>query len=407
MTAKLKIKNLTKIFGNAPAAARRRLQAGESKAAIFEATGHTVGVNNVSFEVPQGQIFVVMGLSGSGKSTLVRMLNGLIRPTDGQILVDGEDIANCSAGALRAVRRNKIAMVFQHFALFPHMSVANNVAYGLKVKGVDAVERRKRALVALEQVGLGAYADSAPAQLSGGMQQRVGLARGLATDPEVLLMDEPFGALDPLIRREVQDELLRLQKALRKTIVFITHDLNEAMLLGDRIAIMKDGELVQVGTAQEIVDHPADDYVSAFVADIDRGKVFTAQSVAQEPVFLQLGTDTAETAVQNMEDVQRNALYVMDGKDIAGIVTYQDAAAAVRDDGVTLADVVNADFQSVDAGTALHELYAPASNGLPIAVTDDKNRLLGVVEPEAVLAQLSGDATAPADATAKPEESHA
>jgi glycine betaine/proline transport system ATP-binding protein len=408
MTAKLKIKNLTKIFGKAPEAAKSRLQAGESKDAIFAATGSTVGVNNVSFEVPEGQIFVVMGLSGSGKSTLVRMLNGLIRPTDGQILVDGEDIANCSPAVLRAVRRNKIAMVFQHFALFPHMSVANNVAYGLKVKGVDAAERRKRAQVALEQVGLGAYADSAPGELSGGMQQRVGLARGLATDPEVLLMDEPFGALDPLIRREVQDELLRLQKALRKTIVFITHDLNEALLLGDRIAIMKDGELVQVGTAQEIVDQPADDYVSAFVADIDRGKVFTAQSVAQEPVFLQL-TDSAESAVQNMEDVQRNALYVMDGEDIAGTVTYQDAAAAVRNDGVTLADVVNTDFPSVNADTALNELYAPASNGLPIAVTDDNNRLLGVVEPEAVLAQLSGDTPAPAEAgaEAKAEAAHA
>lgn len=403
MTAKLKIQNLTKIFGDAPEAARARLQAGESKAAIFEATGSTVGVNNVSFEVPEGQIFVVMGLSGSGKSTLVRMLNGLIRPTAGQILIDGDDIASCSSQTLRAVRRNKIAMVFQHFALFPHMSVADNVAYGLKIKGVGAADRRKSAQAALDQVGLGAYADSAPGELSGGMQQRVGLARGLATNPEVLLMDEPFGALDPLIRREVQDELLRLQQALGKTIVFITHDLNEALLLGDQIAIMKDGELVQVGTAQEIVDHPADDYVSAFVADIDRGKVFTAESVAEEPVFLQLGTDTAESAVQNMEDVHRNALYVMDGEDIAGVVTYQDAAAAARTDGLTLADVVNSDFQTVDAGAALHELYAPASNGLPIAVTDDNNRLLGVVEPEAVLAQLSGDATAvDADAAAKP-----
>ena len=397
MTAKLKIQNLTKIFGDSPDAARSRLVAGESKAQIFEATGNTVGVNNVSFEVSEGQIFVVMGLSGSGKSTLVRMLNGLIRPTQGSILVDGTDLASCSPAALRAVRRNKIAMVFQHFALFPHMSVIDNVAYGLKVKGIGATQRRLRAQATLEQVGRAAYGDSAPDELSGGMQQRVGLARGLASDPEVLLMDEPFGALDPLIRRDVQEELLRLQKTLRKTIVFITHDLNEALLLGDRIAIMKDGELVQVGTAQEIVDHPADDYVSAFVADIDRGKVFTAQSVAQEPVFLQLGTDTAESAVQNMEDVHRNALYVMDGDTIAGTVTYQDAAAAVREDGVTLADKINADFSCVDAGTPLHELYAPASMGLPIAVTDDKNRLLGVVEPEAVLAQLSGDPTAPAE----------
>ena len=398
MQAKLKIENLTKVFGPSPRNALDRLSRGESKAAIFEATGNTVGVRDASFEVEQGRIFVVMGLSGSGKSTLVRMLNGLIPPTSGSILIDGEDIAACSPATLRRVRREKVAMVFQHFALFPHMSVADNVAYGLKIKGVAAPDRRRRALEALEQVGLAAYADSLPAELSGGMQQRVGLARGLATDSEILLMDEPFGALDPLIRREVQDELLKLQQTLRKTIVFITHDLNEALLLGDRIAIMKDGEVVQIGTAQEIVDHPANDYVRAFVADIDRGRVFTAETVAAEPMFLQLGTDTAETALQNMEEANRNALYVLDGEEIAGVVTYQDAMAAARDDVATLADAIRPEFPTADADTALHELYGAASSGLPIAVTDDNNRLLGVVETEALLAQLSGDG-GPDDAT--------
>ena len=403
MTAKLKIQNLTKIFGPNAREGLDRLQAGDSKAAIFEATGNTVGINNASFDVEQGQIFVVMGLSGSGKSTLVRTLNGLIAPTSGSILIDGEDIASCSPATLREVRRNKVAMVFQHFALFPHMSVADNVAYGLKIKGIAAAERRRRAELALEQVGLAAYADSTPAELSGGMQQRVGLARGLATDPEILLMDEPFGALDPLIRRDVQDELLRLQKKLRKTIIFITHDLNEALLLGDRIAIMKDGAIVQIGTAQEIVDTPADDYVRAFVADIDRGRVFTAESVSSaDPVVLQLGTDTSETAMQSMEDANCNALYVLDGEEIAGVVTYQDAMAASRDDDATLADAIQSDFPTADRGSALHELYGAASSGLPIAVTDDNNRLVGVVEPEALLAQLSGDTSADPAPAAKP-----
>ena len=399
MTAKLKIENLTKIFGPSPDDALARLGQGDSKADIFEATGNTIGVNGAGFSVEAGQIFVVMGLSGSGKSTLVRMLNGLIKPTSGSIAVDGEDIAACSPATLRRVRREKVAMVFQHFALFPHMSVIDNAAYGLKVKGVKLGERRRRAQAALDQVGLGAYGESKPSDLSGGMQQRVGLARGLATDPEILLMDEPFGALDPLIRRDVQEELLNLQKTLKKTIVFITHDLNEALLLGDRIAIMKDGEIVQTGTAQEIVSNPANDYVAAFVADIDRGRVFTAETVASEPAVLQLEGDTAGDAVRTMEEQNRSAVYVLDGEDIAGIVTYQQAAAADRESGPTdvpLAEVLITDYPSADPDTQLADLYGHASTGLPIAVTDADNKLVGVVEPEAVFAQLSGDAPAPA-----------
>lgn len=396
MTVKLKVKEIYKIFGDRPKEALALLEAGNSKESILESTGQTIGVQGAEFEVEEGQIFVVMGLSGSGKSTLVRMLNGLIRPTSGQILIDGDDVANCTAAKLRDIRRKKIAMVFQHFALFPHRTIAENAAYGLKVKGVSAPERRKRALQALEQVGLSAWADSYPSDLSGGMQQRVGLARGLATEPQILLMDEPFGALDPLIRREMQDELLVLQKTLKKTIVFITHDLNEALLLGDRIAIMKDGRIVQVGTAQDIVSSPADDYVAAFVADIDRGRVFTAETVATEPAVMQLGSDTAGDAVKAMEDQNRNAVYVMDGEEIAGVVTYQQAAAADRDSGasdVPLADVMTTDFPTTDPDTQLADLYGHASSGLPIAVTDADNKLVGVVEPEAVFAQLSSEAT--------------
>lgn len=395
MAVKLSVRNVFKVFGEETGTALELLDQGKSKEDILEQTGATVGVQDASFDVDEGEIFVVMGLSGSGKSTLVRMLNGLIPPTSGSIMIDGEDVANCSQDQLRRIRREKITMVFQHFALFPHWSVAENAAYGLKIKGVKPAERRERALKSLDQVGLTAWADSLPSELSGGMQQRVGLARGLATGPEVLLMDEPFGALDPLIRREMQDELMVLQKTLKKTIVFITHDLNEALLLGDKIAIMKDGMFVQVGTAQEIVSNPADDYVAAFVADIDRGRVFTAEDVSNDPASVKLGTDNAVDAMRTMEDLNRNALYVVDDKNkVAGIVTYQDLAAATLDDGApnpVLEDVMLTEYPTADADQQLNELYGSASAGLPIAVTDDKDRLVGVVEPEDVFAQLSGD----------------
>ncbi|WIY53131.1 glycine betaine/L-proline ABC transporter ATP-binding protein [Devosia sp. YIM 151766] len=395
MPAKLTVRNVFKIFGEKPDAALQLLAQGQTKDEILQATGATIGVQDTSFDVGEGEIFVVMGLSGSGKSTLVRMLNGLIAPTAGSILVDGEDVATCGRKQLRDIRRDKIAMVFQHFALFPHWTVAENAAYGLRIKGVKPDERREKALKALDQVGLGAWADSLPSELSGGMQQRVGLARGLATEPEVLLMDEPFGALDPLIRREMQDELLVLQKSLKKTIVFITHDLNEALLLGDKIAIMKDGRFVQIGTAQEIVSNPADDYVAAFVADIDRGRVFTAEDVSNDPAAMKLGTDNADDAMRAMEDLNRNALYVVDEKDnIAGVVTYQDLAAATLDRATpnpVLEEAMITEYPTVDADTQLHALYGAASGGLPIAVTDARDRLIGVIEPEAVFAQLSGD----------------
>jgi glycine betaine/proline transport system ATP-binding protein len=394
MNIKLRVEKVFKIFGGRPNEALNLLKRGESKEAIFQATGQTIGVQDASFDVEEGQIFVIMGLSGSGKSTMVRMLNGLIRPTSGKILIDSDDVASCSAAKLRDIRRNKITMVFQHFALFPHRTILENAAFGLKVKGVSQSERQAQALAALEQVGLASWANSKPADLSGGMQQRVGLARGLATNPEILLMDEPFGALDPLIRREMQDELLALQSALKKTIIFITHDLNEALLLGDKIAIMKDGRVVQIGTAQDIVSNPADDYVAAFVADIDRGRVFTAETVASVPSVMQLDTDTAGDAVRRMEDENRNAVYVMDGEDIAGLVTYQQAAVADRDSGdddVKLADVMVTDYPTTDRDTQLSALYGAASAGLPIAVTDDDNRLVGVVEPEAVFAQISAE----------------
>jgi len=390
-TIKVAAKSIFKVFGDRPDAALRLLRDGQTKEEIFEATGNTIGVQDASFDVGEGQIFVVMGLSGSGKSTLVRMINGLIAPTSGQMMIDGTDVANCSDKTLRDVRRSKIAMVFQHFALFPHMTVADNVAYGLKIKGIPAGERRRKAEEALAQVSLAAYADSYPDELSGGMQQRVGLARGLASDAEILLMDEPFSALDPLIRRDMQEELLELQRSLKKTIIFITHDLNEALILGDRIAIMKDGRFVQVGTAEEIVDQPADDYVAAFTADIDRSRVFTAGSVAVPAEALDIRTDTAETAMARMEELGRDALHVVEGEAILGVVAYRDLSAASRDDtqDAILRDALVTDFPKVGRTTQLFELYPLAESGLPIAVTDRKGKLMGVVAPQDVFAKLA------------------
>ncbi|MDR5652215.1 quaternary amine ABC transporter ATP-binding protein [Ruixingdingia sedimenti] len=395
MQPKLSVENLYKVFGNDASRALALLREGKGKREILEATGATVGVQDVSFQVDEGEIFVVMGLSGSGKSTLVRMLNGLIPPTAGRVLIDGEDVAAADTARLRGIRREKIAMVFQHFALFPHWTIAENVAYGLKVRGMPESARRERALAVLGQVGLEPWADSMPSDLSGGMQQRVGLARGLAADPDILLMDEPFGALDPLIRRDMQAELLDLQKTLRKTIVFITHDLNEAILLGNRIAIMKDGCVVQIGTAQEIVTAPADDYVAAFVADIDRGRVFTADDVSSEPITIQLRDTPVREALRLMEKHGSQALYVMDGKRVAGVVTYRDLAACEMDASTpspTIRSTLITDYPTASTDTQLSALYGPAGSGLPIAVTDDNDRLVAVVEPNAVLSHLSGEA---------------
>ncbi|MET8505882.1 glycine betaine/L-proline ABC transporter ATP-binding protein [Streptomyces sp. NPDC004787] len=277
--SRLQADHLFKVFGRRPDEAVRKLaEAGADRDAL-RADGTTAAVIDASFTVESGQIFVVMGLSGSGKSTLLRMLNGLLAPTAGRVLFDGRDLTALSPRELREVRSKKISMVFQHFALFPHRSVLENAAYGLEVQGVPRAEREKRAAEALELCGLAGWEKSWPDELSGGMQQRVGLARALATDADLLLMDESFSALDPLIRRDMQDQLLVLQQKLKKTIVFITHDLNEAMRLGDRIAVMRDGRIVQLGTAEDILVRPANDYVASFIQDVDRTRVLTAAAV--------------------------------------------------------------------------------------------------------------------------------
>ena len=300
--SKIACRHLWKIFGPSPESLGRVLEAGLSRAEILEQTGHVVAVRDVSFEVEEGEIFVVMGLSGSGKSTLVRCLSRLIEPTRGEVVVDGRNVIGLNTADLLHLRRHQMSMVFQRFGLFPHRRVLDNAAYGLEVQGLGRAERQAQAQVVLEMVGLGEWANHFPHELSGGMQQRVGLARALAVNPAILLCDEPFSALDPLIRREMQDELIRLQKTLHKTIIFITHDFLEALKLGDRIAIMKDGEIVQMGTPQEIVAHPANSYVREFTKDVPRVKVLTAASIMQ-PLATGRGNHAAVTADTTLENL--------------------------------------------------------------------------------------------------------
>ena len=337
MTVKLEVKSLYKIFGDQPEKAFKLLAKGHDRASILQKTGQTLGVQDVNLAIHEGEIFVVMGLSGSGKSTLVRLFNRLIEPTRGQVLIDGEDIAAISERELRQVRRKKISMVFQSFALMPHLSVLENTAFGLELAGVPLAERQQSARQALHQVGLGQWIDAFPDALSGGMKQRVGLARALANDPDILLMDEAFSALDPLIRTEMQDELLKLQASQQRTIIFISHDLDEAMRIGDRIAIMQDGQLVQVGTPDEILNQPANDYVRAFFRGVDLANVFSARDVAsrkQTPLIKKHTTDGPGNALRQLKELEREYGYVVDrSRRFLGVVSVESLSRAVRDKG--------------------------------------------------------------------------
>jgi len=314
--SKIEIRNVYKIFGPTPEDVLPLVRdEGKSKEDVLELTGHTIGIKDVSLSIDAGQTFVVMGLSGSGKSTLIRHLNRLIEPTAGEIVVDGEDILRLDQQRLTDFRRHKVSMVFQRFGLFPHKSVLENVAYGLAVQDVARDVREDKAKHWIEAVGLAGYESQYPDQLSGGMQQRVGLARALATDPEILLMDEAFSALDPLIRRDMQDQLLSLQADLQKTIVFITHDLDEALRLGDRVAILNDGEIVQVASPEGIIMEPADDYVRAFVEDVNRGRVLTARSIMSTAPAVVQGADPTSLAAERMRQAEVQCCYVVDDGD--------------------------------------------------------------------------------------------
>lgn len=388
---KVRVENVTKVFGKHPQRALSLLKEGKSKSEILKETGMNVGVKKATFEVYSGEIFVIMGLSGSGKSTLVRMLNQLIKPTAGHIYIDGEDIATMGKEELRRVRRTKMSMVFQKFALFPHRTVLQNVAYGLEIQGVPVEEREKKALESLKLVGLDHHKDNYPSQLSGGMRRRVGIARALTNDPDVLLMDESFSALDPLIRKEMQDELLELQDKMEKTIIFITHDLDEALRIGDRIALMKDGEVVQIGTPEEIMMSPANEFVEKFVADVNLGKVITAESILKRPETLLIDRGP-RVALQIMRNAGVSTVYVVNKKyEFLGILTADDASKAVQKQW-PIADLLLNDIPHVYLDTLLEETYAKmAEMKYPLPVIDEKKRLRGIIKRESVIQALAGN----------------
>lgn len=387
----LQVKNVSKLFGPGAEQGLQLLEQGWSKARIAKEKNITVGVNRVSFDIQEGEIFVIMGLSGSGKSTLVRLLNRLIEPTSGEILIHGKDLRKMNKEQLREVRRKTISMVFQKFALFPHRTVLDNVEYGLEIQKVNKSKRREAAMKALELVGLKGWEDKMPDELSGGMQQRVGLARALANDPEILLMDEAFSALDPLIRRDMQDELIELQDKMKKTIVFITHDLDEALRIGDRIALMKDGAVVQIGTPEEILTQPANDYVERFVEDVDLSKVLTASHVMRRPEAITLDRGP-RVALELMRERGISNLFVIDrSKKLLGVITAEEASDAMKNHR-KLEDILITDGPRVGPDTLLNELFEITSmSKVPLAVVDDNGRLMGVIVRGAVLGALAGE----------------
>lgn len=392
---KIEVKNLYKVFGNAPGKAMALLREGKTKEEIYEQTGQTVGVQDASFEVNKGEIFVVMGLSGSGKSTLVRMLNRLIDPTAGEVLVDGEDVLKMDKKQLVRFRRSKTSMVFQSFALMPHLTVLDNVSFGLELDGVDKETRKERALDALKQVGLDGWENAYPNELSGGMQQRVGLARGLAVDPDILLMDEAFSALDPLIRTEMQDELLKLQDLHERTIVFISHDLDEALRIGDRIAIMEGGRVVQVGTPEEILQNPADDYVRAFFRGVDPTGVISAGDIVrdnQPTVIWHTPEGSPRATLELLNNQDREYCYVLGSEHkfygVVSIDSIRDAITAAN--GKTKIETAFIkDALAVRHDECLQDiLQEVASNPWPVPVIDEKGIYQGVVSKNRFLRTL-------------------
>jgi glycine betaine/proline transport system ATP-binding protein len=387
---KIRIENLVKIYGEKPRVALKMFREGKTRDFILQVTGQVLGLADISLTINQGELFVVMGLSGSGKSTLVRCINRLIEPTSGHIYIDHEDITQVDEKRMRQIRLSKVSMVFQRFGLFPHKTVAENVEYGLKVQGISTRQRRQKALSTLEVVGLAQWASYLPSALSGGMQQRVGLARALATDAEILLMDEPFSALDPLIRREMQDELLRLQKQLHKTIMFISHDIHEALKIGDRIAVMKDGYIVQIGTPQELVTQPTDDYVRAFTSDVNPAQVLTTGTIARQTISLILTQDTSQVALEQMQRHHLNYTYVVDrdGKPV-GIVERQHLEELIQQGNEDITQVMQTDFPIVKESTCLENILHLYQRGLPVAVVDAEEKFKGVVEASDVLASIS------------------
>lgn len=388
--AKIEVKNLTKIFGKKPKKALPLLEEGYSKDEILEKTDNTVGVNSVDFSVEENEIFVIMGLSGSGKSTLLRCINRLIEPTEGKIEVDGINIIELNNEELREQRKEKFGMVFQNFGLFPNRTVIDNAAFGLEIQKVDKEIRRNKAREALEKVGLEGYEEQHPDQLSGGMQQRVGLARALAVDTDIMLMDEPFSALDPLIKKDMQNQLLDLHQKIEKTIIFITHDLDEALKLGDKIAIMKDGQIVQLGNQEEILTNAANDYVAEFVQDVNRSRVLTAEDIMGKPVALLYEGQGPRTAIHKMNEENLTSIMVVDNDNkYIGILSIDGVKEMLDNDEKDIEPYL-LDIPKASPGDNLDELFSKMSDlDTPLPILDAEGKLKGNIVKTNVIANLA------------------
>lgn len=390
--SKVRVRNLTKVFGKNNQKALDMVKKGKSKQEILEQTGATVGVYDANFDVEDGEIFVIMGLSGSGKSTLVRLINRLIEPTSGSIFINDEDVSKMSKSELREIRRTKVNMVFQNFGLFPKRTVLENAEYGLEIRGVNKEERKQQAERALEDTGLLSFKDQYPDQLSGGMQQRVGLARALANDSEILLMDEAFSALDPLIRRDMQDDLLNLQRKVKKIIIFITHDLNEALRIGDRIALMRDGKIMQIGTGEEILTHPANNFVKEFTEDVDRSKVLTAENIMEPPLTINIESEGPNVALQRMRQEEVSMLLAIDReRKLKGSISAEKALEA-RDKGLTLKDILDENVYKINKDMFVSDIFNLIYNSpAPLAVVNEEDHVIGVVVRGSVIGAMSAD----------------
>ena len=389
MQKKIIIQNLIKIYGKKPLTALKLFREGKKRDYILKSTGNILALADISLEINPGEIFIVMGLSGSGKSTLVRCINRLIYPTSGHIYIDGEDVAHADEKRMREIRLTKVSMVFQRFGLFPHKTVVENVEYGLKVRGVAPINRRQKALETLEVVGLSKWADYQPTSLSGGMQQRVGLARALATDAGILLMDEPFSALDPLTRGDMQDELLRLQKELHKTIVFISHDMQEGLKLGDRIAVMKAGEIVQLGTPTELLTQPKNDYISAFTEEVNPAQFIKVGSIVSKTVSLIIGQDSVSSGLKQMLEHNIQVIYVVDRQNKpVGLVKKQHLETSLKQGNEDIMAIMETDFHTINVGTHLENIFHLYKQGFPLAVVDEEKEFKGMVEASDIVISL-------------------
>jgi len=389
MTAKIEARNLVKIYGENTAKALELFNRGCSRSEIIQETGLTVGVAGVNFEIAQGEVFVIIGLSGSGKSTLLRCINGLLMPTSGSLLVDGNAVEKLNDEELRKLHGEKISMVFQHFALLPNRTITDNVAFGLELRGTPFEERRQRAQEALIKVGLEEWKDKFPSELSGGMKQRVGLARALVMDSDILLMDEPFSALDALIRAEMQEELISLQQEIKKTVVFVTHDLDEALRLGDRIAIMRDGAIEQIGTADEILSNPANEYVEKFLQGIDVSKILDANSISKWPRDVIRKTESVSIALHRMKKADMDYLFVLGARNkLVGMILREDVLKLAKDRQTSIKDIIK-ETNTVQSNTIMRDVYHELRIAeKDLAVVDDKGRFLGVITHSVLLMTL-------------------